>query len=323
MAHLFDTNTIPATGSVCLYKLLAKLIAQGWTKPKDSDGTTYSAVGAQILSGAAGGNGLGNTSAWFVVHDPNGLRSFCFQRGISNLVWRAKYSKAAGFTGGAPSNTQVPSAADEALLLGGGTDAAPTYATLFGADGTLRFNCCAADASVGYGFYFDAFTAGNANSAHYSMMLDIMAAGSGPPTDPDPSVIYMANAGAGGATAWGADLYGGTTSTRSYLGASFLNLLGMALQTTAGIRAFPGDAAGHGVGTNPTTAQDDGVPIFYARPATAFVAPSGYKGCSSLLRWSGTLRSNMATISNTGVLSRDKIWINGCLLPWDGSAASI
>ena len=47
------------------------------------------------------------------------------------------------------------------------------------------------------------------------------------------------------------------------------------------------------------------------------------KGFSSILRWCGTPRSNGDTISNTGANSRDTVWLNGALLPWDGSIPSL
>lgn len=49
--------------------------------------------------------------------------------------WRVKVSPRAGFTGGSPSATRVPSAADERVWWGGGTDASPTYQSIFPTSG--------------------------------------------------------------------------------------------------------------------------------------------------------------------------------------------
>jgi hypothetical protein len=330
MAHTFDTNSLPATGAQCIHKLLTALLAQLWTKPKDSDGTTYSASGVQITGFNSGTNGLANTSAWFVVRDPNSARSFCFQRGTTNLLWRTKYSAGAGFTGGSPSATQVPSATDEQVLQGAGTDASPTFHTFFGADGTLRFNCMAGDSTVGYSFFWDAFTAGNAGSPHFGMALDVMAAGSFPAADTDPAIIYLVNKGNGGtAAAWGTDLtvvittcfafFSNTHTSTNWKGCLAVSYY----DPLTGIKVAPAQAVGQGVGTNAFTSKDDGFPLMFARPVSETGGPFGYKGFGSIHRASGVFRANYDAISNTGVASRDKIWLNGILLPWDGSIPSI
>jgi hypothetical protein len=126
MAYVFTVNQSPATGSLAMWNFVAALIAQGWTKLADSDGTTYSNVGTQVTGGNAGAHGLGNQYAWVVLRDPSGAggREYCIQNTFSNnLYWRIKYSQSAGFVGGAPSATQVPSATDETVPFGSGTDA--------------------------------------------------------------------------------------------------------------------------------------------------------------------------------------------------------
>jgi len=323
MAFLFDTNSIPTTDAVCIYKLLALLISQTWTKPKDSDGTTFSATGVQITGGNAGANGLGNTNAWFVVQYPGGGRSFCFQRGANNAVWRVKYSKSAGFVGGTPSASQVPSATDEVTLIGAGTDASPTFQNFFGAgtDGVLRCNCFAGDTSVGYSFYFDAFPAGNANTSHYTLYMDFMAPGTFPAADTDPVVVYMTGPN-GASQAWGTDLTNTITQAHAYLNTTWQGVSGLIYNYTGGNNAgFPA-IVGAGVGTNPFAAKDDLVPIPYGR---TFISGGqiGFKGFSSILRWNGTVRANGDTISTTGVGSRDFFYINGNCMPWDGSIPSL
>ena len=57
-------------------------------------------------------------------------QQLCWQTdGAGNV--RLKVSPRAGFTGGSPSATRVPSATDERVVRGGGTDASPTYTALF------------------------------------------------------------------------------------------------------------------------------------------------------------------------------------------------
>jgi len=325
MAFTFDTNSIPATGAVCLFKLRTALVTAGWTQVDSGDGLALHSAGA-VTSGASGASGLGNSTAWFVVRDPNSVRSFCWQRGSTNLVWRTKYSASAGFTGGSPTATQVPSATDEVVLNGGGTDAAPTFQTLFGTDGTLRFNCVAGDTTVGYAFYWDAFTSGLPSGTHYGMHLEVMAAGSFPAADTDPAVVYLVaqgNGGAGTTAPWGFDLilseYARAFLSNTHTTGNWVQVVAMPyMDRSLNAYKIPAISAGDGVAPNPFSAKDDGFPIPWAR-TVGKSAPIGWKGFGSFLRWSGTNRTNYDTISNTGVNSRDKIWMNGVLLPWDGS----
>jgi hypothetical protein len=173
MSYSFSTNNSPATGAIAMYTLLSTLITATWTKPKDSDGTTYSSSGVRITGGGSGANGLANNSAWFVVSAPNG-RQFCIQRGTTNQAWKIKYSKAAGFVGGSPSATQVPSATDEQVIVGGGTDASPTFYTLFGSDNSYRMSCGCGNSAVGYAFFMTGWLNGSMGVGTFAFMLDVM-----------------------------------------------------------------------------------------------------------------------------------------------------
>jgi hypothetical protein len=321
MAFTFDVNTIPATGAVTIFKLRTALLVQLWTSQKDSDGTTFSNTGVQLTSGGSGANGLGNTDAWFVVRDPNSTRSVCWQRGTSNSLWRVKYSRSAGFVGGSPSATQVPSATDEAIIFGGGTDAAPTFQQQWtsGQDGNYRVNIIAGDATVGYGFLMDAFVSGSPSSTHVAIMLDVMAAGSFPVADTDPAVFYTTPVN-GVTTALGSDTYANVTQAKALMGAgAFVGIHSITgNDPSLSIQCFPADASGKGVSTNAFSGEDAGIPLGWGR-SIAHAGPNGFKGFSGMLRWSGTFRSNGDTISNTAPSSRDKMWVNGCLIPWDGS----
>jgi len=87
-------------------------MSAGWLKKADSDGTTYSAIGTQVISGAAGTGGLGNTNAWVRMQSPavgGKTREFIFQRGTLNTTWKVKYSAYGGFVGGVPSALVAPS----------------------------------------------------------------------------------------------------------------------------------------------------------------------------------------------------------------------
>lgn len=110
--------------------------ALNWSVRTGSTGSVYSVAGDPITSLGALGNG-----AWWVWQGhgllDNGTvyrREICIQVNGSGQA-RVKYSPRAGFVGGSPSPTQVPSATDERVLLGSGTDGSPTYATLWPGSG--------------------------------------------------------------------------------------------------------------------------------------------------------------------------------------------
>jgi hypothetical protein len=328
MAFQFSTNTIPATNAACVYLFITTLLAQGWTKPKDSDGTTYSSTGVQVTGAGVGAHGLNNNSAWFVLVDPNGVRSLCLQRNGSGntFQWRFKYSASALFIGGAPSGTQVPSATDEIVVIGGGTDAAPTFAQIiFGTEGTSRCNICAGDATVGYSFWWDMFVSGGVNGTHYGMMLDVMAPGSFPSVDTDPAVLYLVGGGTGATTPWGSDLFVTNTNAHAFYSnthtaANWKNTPALCyMDRSANTSVAPGVDSVH-FGANPFTGLDDIFPVMYGRSGALAGAPVGYKGFGLLLRCSGNTRTNYDTLSVAAPGSREYIYLSaGAALRWDGS----
>ncbi len=342
MAHSFSTNNNPTTGSRAVYLFLATLVAAGWTKTKDSDGSTFSALGTQITSGASGTNGLANNSAWFVLRAPAVLgqqRSFCFQRGTTNQAWRIKYSYAAGFVGGSPTSIQVPSATDEVIVRGGGSDASPTFENVLQTDGSYRFNVCAGDTTVGYGFYWLGWTAtGNPANQGVAFMLDVLAPGSYPSADLDPAVIYT---DVGGSLWYNTKLpyQNGTNAAcqvRAYFGlggvATWTSLIAAyycdAWQPNS--YAMAGFAESGGLftnGTNGWTSKDDLVPVPYGRPKSCqnygpAVNTYGWKGIGQLVKYAAVLRGHMDTLSVDGG-TKNYVWLNGTALPWDGSTPTI
>lgn len=138
-ASTFLVNQTPADPHTALFLLKAQLLLStcgpptNWTITKSSNGTVFAAQGDVILTAAD----LATPGAWFVAqgkpfYDTNAAyyTQLCFQtdggRGL-----RVKVSPRAGFTGGTPGLTRTPSAVDEQYILGGGTDASPTYTNYF------------------------------------------------------------------------------------------------------------------------------------------------------------------------------------------------
>lgn len=311
MATAVINGALPATGSVAIYSVLQMLVAIGATKTRDSDGTTYSASGTQVTSGGSNTNGLANTSAWFVMRLPSG-REYCFQRGSNNTLWRIMYSAQAGFTGGSPGATRVPTATDQATIFGGGTDASPTYNQFFSTDASYRLYGLA---DTVYGFWFGSvLTASSAASA--GMWHDLITPASS--VDDDPCVTHLSVSGVAFTQSAVATVTAATTGTRTagwlrYGEASesgHVALSGMPLRDGTGNVVFP-----DGAGVNPHDNKDQLRLIPYARGSTQTV-PYGDKGLSKIAAWCGTPRSTLETYSVSS--TRDWLRMGSVALRWNG-----
>lgn len=319
MAYVFDTNqAVPATsGATFPFRLKELLKTQGWSVTSSSDGTTYNAAGDQITHSGAGADGMDNNLAWFNIQEPgaNG-RAFTWQRGGNGALWRVKYSggPATGFVGGTPTATRTPSATDEVLCAGGGTDASPTFAQIFPDPGVnVRGNICAGGAVEGYSWYVEVHTANTATAISTFLCLDVLAPGTSQGADVDPAVLHFSAFNAGilngqlnGTTFPGS---GGGWIKKGLAGAGFVSI------PVQMISQIP-----NGGGQNPYTLKDDLYPVLYMRHAS-LGAPFGWKGVSSVLKFQSVARANFDTYNR--VASKDRIVFTGstawCNVPWDGS----
>lgn len=108
-----------------VYEMVSRLVEAGWTVPSSSDGTTYNPAGNVIANGiliSAFSPTPGspcNANSWFRLRHPLGSFELCFHHGTANHSdqWKIRYSTL-GFTGGAPSATASPTAADEVYVIG-------------------------------------------------------------------------------------------------------------------------------------------------------------------------------------------------------------
>jgi hypothetical protein len=325
MAYAFTSNTTPATGSLAMYSLIALLIAQGWLKKADADGTTYSATGVQVTGGGTGAHGLGNTNAWVRLQSPGGAGTteLIIQRGTSDSGYRIKISAAAGFTGGSPSGTQAPSATDEFILYGGGTDAAPSYGTIFPTtNNTYRFSC-GADSAAPYTFWSGSWIIGGANTTGLFLMDSFT---NGPPGDIYKNHFIVANSSTAGA-------YNGAIAATTSAPTSGQNITTnpkTGAITSADYQPYPGlgltDMAANngvvpagygGLASDPITSKDDNFPIVCAR-RVALTPPSGYKGILSMCQWISVPRNKAGETQDISG-TRDRIIFDQISLPWDGS----
>lgn len=130
----FVPNATPVSSADAAFQIkqAALLTAAGstnWSILSSSDGSRFAAQGDVITSAAS----LATPGAWWVQKsrgfkdiDTVYYTQLCWQVDGAGGV-RLKISPRAGFVGGLPNLVRTPSATDEQYLLGGGTDAAPTY----------------------------------------------------------------------------------------------------------------------------------------------------------------------------------------------------
>lgn len=309
MANIFSTN-LTGTGAAMIFALKTLLKTAGWTVRSSGDATTYNASGDQITHAGGGAGGMANTRAWFVVRMPGTTRELCFQRTTNNTLWRVKYSKADGFTGGSPSANTVPSAADEQVIHGSGSDASSTGAALFATDSTYYTQIMAQDAAP-YGFWLGSYLA-STRAVATALFLDPLAADSYPNGDGDPYVLRTSQ----GAAAWLSGQNQGSLSNMINGPVAWIN--------DSGFGAMPACAPVNwssttlrvlsaGSGANAISNEDVFLPVIYGR-SSSDTPPNGIKGVSSLLRWNSNSRTSGDTTADLAYIQMGHV-----VLPWDGA----
>jgi len=340
MAYTFSVANTPATGAVAMYLLSTTLVTAGWTVMSDSDGTTYDSNGGQVTTGAAGAGGLGNVRAWIRLQAPtvgSNTREITIQRSATGVAatddraWRIKYSANAGFTGGSPAATVTPSATDEVFMLGGGTDASPTFApaSWFNANAAYRWHIAAGGAAENYSFVAWGHVLGAVASMATSIALDVLAPGGYSVLDIDPAVMYCSTAINTIAT----DIHSSGAPTanvtnpakaRAWLGAT--SAAGASLTSnnvnvcTLSIGSSVIGNAGT-VGSNPWTNKDDLLPCLWV--STITTGTRGIKGFSTLFMQGSVHKNNMDTIDTTIPGAKDKVYFANLWFPWSGATPLI
>lgn len=317
MSYIFSKTT-PATGSAAMFDLKTQLKSAGWTVKASSDATTYNSSGDQITSGSSGANGWANTNAWARIQSPDGYREFTIQRGTTNVLWRIKYSRLAKFTGGSPGTTQTASATDEAIIVGGGTDAAPTFATFFAADASYRWNI-GTDNATPYTFWSGAFATGGGTPTGVLCLEYFLAA---EPTDTHLHMVVschntngLTNASLSLQTRTAGSTVRSLTTVAAVSPATNVDVAAAAYYVANGATVIYPD----GGSTNPISIKDEILPILWARGSG--VANPGYKGVGSILKWTSINRSTGDTL--TVSTTRDRIVYGSCSFPWDGSTPTV
>lgn len=300
------------TGAETVFKLKTLMKSVGWTVKASSDASTYNSTGDQITTSTSGTGGMANNRAWFRIQSPDGIREFTIQRNNSgnNTTWRVKYSALAKFTGGSPGTTQTPSATDENILLGGGTDAAPSYGTWFATDNTYRLHM-AANSSDGYGIWLAALKPLGGRTSNGittgAFMFDPLKSGSYPVEDVEPYVIYLPTS-----SGWAGSI---TTGINAYLKKGLAGE-GFVFMPWLKILVGSNDAFTGGISSNVHDGLDYSIDVLYGRQSS-LSAPVGFKGTSSILKWNPNPRyiPSLLTINS----SKDRICIGDFNLPWNGT----
>ena len=372
MSFVFQLNKAP-TNFVGAYMFLWQtMVNAGWTVLSWSDGSTaHGPPGAGFLgfttasdgtpNHAGGAGSANNTNAWILLQQPpatggaaappyGGFRQLTWQRGTSTSVWRLKYSHSGAYTNPASPGTaaatpvQNATLADEVILMGGGTDAAPTFQTMFNNtfEGVMHVHS-AADNGLGpaspYGWYMVCVPNGLGASVQTAIIFDPVMSGTAAPGDVDPFVFYSDNNsgevifGYGTNQSWSTDTSGGIFSPHGWLrkGQSGAGFVGMsALYAVGNGSSFSTPfVAGATTSTNISFASnhvmgiDDIYPFPYARRSNQS-SPTGYKGFSSMVRNQANRRLTGDTLSlNPATNTRDRFVVNNVSLPWDGVTVPI
>lgn len=332
MANAYILNQVPTGYGQAVSLLVEMLVNAGWTYRASGDGLAgYNATGKVFAGTGAGALGWNNNRAWARLRDPGGTRELVIQHNAAGGI-RFKYSALAKFTAGAPSATVTPSATDERVLWGSGSDATPTLSAFLGtgtATGTVKYQG-AAFGSAPYGFWMcSAITP--AGAIQCGLMMDPVES---VPEDLDPYVWHIATA-----SAFGINLGSqGALANTSFVAPGgvnsgvFAHMDGPATQFLAVMAAgyslgwVQGGSVNNswtwgfsalGLGANLFNAKHDTLPIVYARSNVTGLPTLGIKGWSTLMRWTTVQRVNFVDTLN----SRAWVCVNMVWLPWDGVTA--
>ena len=318
----YVNNTITNFGDV-FYQMKELLKTAGWAVQSSSDGLTYNASGDIITSGGTGAGGMTNTNAWYVLAHPtlDGYQRYiCLQVGTSKNTIRFKISWTP-FNGGSPGILRVPSASDERLLYGYGTDAAPGFSALLDSTAAnVRVNLIAGDVTEGYA-YFMLFHKVGAGTLGGAIIMEKLVSLVG---DIDPYFYYIQGTG----TFPYDDLNGykshdftstGTYCPQGWIRKSFSNAIFVKCITSwysTGIKTSNFHGVGQ-LGSDPYDGTDVVLPLILYSPISQSGLAS-YKGQSINMKLNGSSKTALDT-SNT----RTRIYSGPFSFPWNGSVPSI
>ena len=314
----------PASGTDAIHSLLTLLVANGWTIPQWSDGTTLTTPGSPLASNPYGSSGsgagnLGNASAWFRVTSPTvggRTREWIFQRGSDDQTWTIERSRL-GYSGGSPDATTLPTdaASGQPLFSNAQVFDAPPGRWFISTDDT--------DGS------WRGFTVPVGGGNVLTFLADeALAAGSYPSADEDP-LTFMGYFNGGGWTPYGTTCARLTESSTAKLYKRVRHNLAGPSNVRA--RAFtyfidavgtfaPPQSSGTQMAPEPQGATEGPLPIPVAAQGATSTS-TGWMGFFANLRWCSVYGRENGQTLNTG--SAYYIHAAGIWCPWDSSTPTI
>lgn len=318
-----------------LHKLKEELVADGWSVARSGSGSggAFNNAGDVHAPGAAYGGTLDLANAWFELRAPATMtqrRSLLFQRpNTTYAVWRVWYSSdGTGFTGGAPSATARPTAADEQEVINGTAGSQQWFA---GATAAHKIDIIIGDAAEQHSFFIgfremgeyiyrgglalDVLQSAHALDQDPAVMIRMFAASSNKGTSNEyfrsentsffTTSAFGPTSGMGGVGWFKKNLSGATWV--SYIP----NLQGLSI----GFGSYNDLSSGRYIGQNNNGRTPRWPNVIYAR-GSGFTTQKGYKGRSRLLKYE--------VLSPMGVRltdDRSRLVVGAYSLPWDGASS--
>lgn len=323
MALTYSRPSLAAKNSRVIWDVKERLKVLGWTVPRSGDASSYSSSG-DIHSASTT---LETVKAWFEIIAPDSSVAWTWQRGATAQSCRLKFAWAStggtiDFSGGSPGAGQTGQPAtttDEFVLLGGGTDAGPTYANWIATADGVDNSVIVADDAAPYGFCAFGTRTSAVNGVDYAIVLDPLQTSTVDSLDAAPSVAY-ANGQSTSALTTGQTL----SVTSSAVGWALKGLTGASLARHPVLSYNQNTAAltvPKNLSRNLYTSRVQLFPLGYARNS-AIGAPIGYKGASSLFAWVGSTETTGTRLSVTNPAGGTDYWVvlNDMALRWDNTA---
>lgn len=329
MPNAYIPSLVPAQAGAAVSLLVEMIVQAGYVYKASGDGLSgYSATGKIFSGTGSGAAGWHNNRAWARLAAPDGRRELTIQHNASQGV-RLKYSALAKFTGGSPSATVTPSATDERVMWGAGTDATPTLTNWFPAGittGAVKF-WGMASASAPFGFWYcgAGYPAG---AIGCGLMLDPVES---VPEDVDPVVVHIGSTlafttggGLGQANNYSYPAPGtAAQGCWGHMDVALTKFLYVAPGAITAGNVSPMQANGYqqvvsssGLTLNPFNGKHEALPALYMRNTlvTGGIPDTGLKGWSRFLRWTTMPRIHaIDTLDNLKWICIGSVW-----LPWDG-----
>jgi hypothetical protein len=298
-----DCTTYYASQAFYNMKVLLDTLC-GWTVVDSGSGTAGAyGSGTDLISSV----GVMDTArAWYVIRDANSKIWLSVQRTTSNNTFRIKLH-ITNPTGGTPDKEIVPSSTDEKVLLGGGSDAAPTGASPFtGAAGAPRAHIISYDANqnaAGIRPVYLLFTQGTSTLLG-AFCIEAFADGTYSASNAHPWAAGIST---------GNDLF--SVSADKWVWYYSPTSAWAAVSRIAQPYTDRYLAGSVGMGVDPWDSKDQGVPSFLGRGSAQ--STPGLAGFLANIRLRGVIRTYPDTTTASGVTS---VYAGDALVPYaDGT----